>query len=116
MYDLGITDLINKSRERFGTVLASCWRVVHVDPLPQQVLRLLPQTRGVVKLSSLGDTRVHHRGGAPGSLVQECWVVVLPHQLNQLRQPAQKDISFHFIFISFIYLNTGRPIQHELFF
>ena len=56
-------------REGLGGISPGRWRVIQLDPLPEQVLRLLLESGRVVELPCLGDALVDVRCGAARTAV-----------------------------------------------
>lgn len=53
--------LLNEGGESLSAISSSCRGVVHVDPLPEEILCLLVKTWGVsINVPGLDDSGVHH--------------------------------------------------------
>lgn len=86
--------LADKSGESLGAVSACGGRVVQVDPLPEEVLGLLPQARRIVILGGLRDPRVHHEIGAAVGPVDH-GLVVGADDVHQLRETERQQGGRH---------------------
>ena len=100
------TCLLHEAGESLGAVPPGSGGVVHVHPLPQEVLGLLVQAGWVVKLPCLRDPRLHHGGSIVGPAAGDGHPVGVTghahagHVGHQVFQPKRHrgtvDIAAHF--------------------